>query len=58
MKYIYLVTTFNAFSNQDHEVVAAFSTLDKAEDFYYKKKESEVDYSYDYLIESLRVDVE
>lgn len=58
MKYIYLVTTYNVISGEAHSVVAAFSSFDKAEDFYDKKMKSQVDYSYDYLIETLAVDVE
>ena len=57
MKFVYLVTTFNVISGESHEVVA-FSTLDKAKDFHDKKKESQVNYSYKYLIEPIVVDAE
>lgn len=58
MKFVYLVTTFNTITGESHEVLAAFSTKNKAEDFYFKKKEEEKDYSYEYLIETIAIDVE
>lgn len=58
MKFVYLVTTFNTMTGESHEVLAAFSTKDKAEDFYYMKKYQQKEYSYEYLIETIAVDVE
>lgn len=57
MNFVYLVTTFDTVTGESHEVVAAFSTKDKAEDFYYKKKEQQTNYSFGYLIEIIAVDV-
>lgn len=58
MSFVYLVTTFDTMTGESHEVLAAFSTKDKAEDYYHKKKEQQKEYSYEYLIETIAVDVE
>ena len=59
MKQIYLVCMFDSLTGESHEVVAAFSTYDKAEDFYFKKTNSKTKHpDHNYLIETIAVDVE
>lgn len=57
MKKVYLVCSqANCFSDLDHEVIAAFSTFDKAEDLYINLTDQNKDHSKEYLIETIDVD--
>lgn len=57
MKKVYLVCSqANCFSDLDHEVIAAFSTFDKAEDLYINLTDQNKDRSREYLIETIDVD--
>ena len=57
MKKVYLVCSqANCFSDLDHEVIAAFSTFDKAEDLYLKLTEQNKDRSKEFLIETIALD--
>lgn len=58
MRFVYLVTTFDTITGESHEVLAAFSTFDKAEDYLLQKQKVQTNYSYEYLIETIAVDVE
>ena len=57
MKQVYLVCSqANCFSDLDHEVIAAFSTFDKAEDLYLSLMEQNKYSSKEFLIEIIDVD--
>jgi len=58
MKFVYLVTTVDTMTGECQGILAAFSTFDKAEDFLLQEKDQQKDYSYQYLIETIAVDVE
>lgn len=58
MKFVYIISAFDNMTGESRGIVAAFTTKDKAEDFYYKKKDQQKEFSCEYVIEIIAVDVE